>query len=219
MTQATPQQIQSTQGTRLHEAAPWQTYAAEMDQKLDRDLAAAVAEYADRQHEENNTSSQTKEELHRQQEMSNDLAKQYQWLNPEDYADQEARIGRVMHSTVFFSKLRGMRVECWYAAHPQPQKTTLFVQRKQGMIPPEFGCWVQLGFMPELSIMRFDEHGVPLDERRRGWRTCLLQLILKGIVTEEEADKVFGKPLQSQAFHRYNSQLQAFRNAGGSLGE
>jgi hypothetical protein len=90
------------------------------------------------------------------------------------------------------------------------------IQRKNH--EPEVGCWVQLGFAPELSIMDFDEHGIPLAEKFRGWRTCLLQLILKSAITEAKADEVFGKPKTTEAFHRYNATLQSFRNAGGRLG-
>jgi predicted molibdopterin-dependent oxidoreductase YjgC len=66
--------------------------------------------------------------------------------------------------------------------------------------------------------MNFDDHGVPLAERRRGWRTVLLQAILKGVITEEKANKEFGKPRQDAAFDRYNGLLKAFRDAGSSLG-
>jgi hypothetical protein len=73
--------------------------------------------------------------------------------------------------------------------------------------------------MPELSMMNFDDHGAPLAERRRGWRTVLLQLLLSGFITEEAVDKEFGKPRQDAAFDRYNGLLKAFRDAGSSLGE
>ena len=71
--------------------------------------------------------------------------------------------------------------------------------------------------MPELSIMNFDDHGVPLAEKNRGWRTCLLQLILHSHISQKKADEVFGKPKNTPAFHRYNSTLQSFRNQGGRL--
>ena len=65
--------------------------------------------------------------------------------------------------------------------------------------------------------MKFDDHGVPLSERMRGWRTCLLQLILKGFITEATANKVFGAPKVTEQYHRYNALLQSFRNNGNSL--
>lgn len=205
------------QGTRLSEANPWDTYSTEMDTQLTPELAAAVAEYAERSYEVGATSSQTKEELHRQQEINDDIAKEYQWLTEEEYADIEQRVGRVMHAAVFINKLREeAHINCWYAAHPHPDKAVLF-HDAGNLLPPDNACWVQIGYMPELSIMNFDEHGAPLAERRRGWRTCLLQLILKGIINEDKANEIFGHPKQTEAFNRYNSTLQNFRNNGNRL--
>lgn len=204
------------QGTRLSEKAPWETYGDEMQSQMSPELAAAVEEYAKNRHEVEG-SNQSKEELHFQRECNNELAKEYQWIKPEEYEDIEQRIGVVRTHADLITRLRKLKVNCWYTQHPQPQKATLVVTDYWGNRPPEVACWVQIGFMPELSIMRFDEHGVPLDERRRGWRTCLLQLILKGIITEQDADKMFGRPKLTDAFHRYNSTLHSFRNAGGEL--
>lgn len=205
------------QGTRLSEKAPWETYGDELDAKMSADLAAAVAEYAEHHYDEGNASNETKEELHRQREINDEIAKEYQWLRPEEYEDVKQRIGTVQSHADLINGLRKIGLRCWYAQHPQPQKAVLWVVHKEQ--PPEVGCWVQLGPMPELSIMRFDDHGVPLDERRRGWRTCLLQLILKGFITEEQANKVFGHPKKTDAFARYNRTLFSFRNAGGRLAD
>ena len=60
--------------------------------------------------------------------------------------------------------------------------------------------------------MRFDEHGVPTNERRRGWRTCLLQIILQDVLTEEQANTLFGPPKQTEAYHRYNALLYEWRH-------
>lgn len=215
----TQEQILQRQGTRLSDKNPWDTYAAEMDTKMSKELASAVAEYAERSYEAGETSNQTKEEYCYQKEMNDEISEQYQWLTPDEYADVDQRTGRVMHSSTFITELRKAGITCFYTEHPQPQKATLMISRQNGLMPAEVACWVQVGFMPELSIMRFDEHGVPLDERRRGWRTCLLQLILKSVITEEKANEIFGKPKQTAAFARYNGLLQSFRNAGGSLGE
>lgn len=199
----------------MSEKAPWESYGAEMETKMSSELAAAVAEYAERRYDQTESTNEAKEELHRQREINDEISKEYRWLTPEEYADLEQRIGQVLTHAQFITILRKMNVECWYRDHPHPDKATLVVLREgRGL---ETACWVQLGFMPELSIMRFDEHGIPVNERRRGWRTCLLQLLLKGIVSEREANKMFGHPKQTDAFHRYNSLLQAFRNNGNSL--
>lgn len=199
-------QVRGTHENR--EVTPWESYASEMESRVSPELAAAIAEYAKTKQDEK-PSNQALEELHFQREMSNDLAKQYQWLTPEEYAEVEDRIGIVMHSSEFITKLRSTGLQCWYQEHPHPDKAILIVQK--GSSPREVGCWVQQGQMPELSIMRFDSHGAPLNEKRRGWRTCLLQLILKGFLTEEQANKAFGKPRQTQAFDRYNTTLFNWR--------
>lgn len=199
----------TSQGTRLSETAPWDSYADEMTEKLSPELEAEVEEYSKHRHDPAKSSNESLEELHYQREVNQGIAKQYQWLTPEEYADIEQRIGRVMHSSVFINILRKAGIQCFYRQHPHPQKATLWFLNSKG--EEEVACWVQQGFMVELSIMNFDDKGVPLDERRRGWRTCLLQLILKGVITEDKANAVFGKPKQTSAFDRYNSTLYEFR--------
>lgn len=201
--------VYTEQGTRLEDEAPWMSYDKEMKESLSKELEEEIAEYSKHRYDEVQSSSQSKEELCKQQEINKEIAKDYQWLTPEEYEDIEQRIGVVMHSSVFISKLRKAGIECWYVQHPQPQKATLLFLNPVG--EREVACWVQQGFMVELSIMNFDDKGVPLDERRRGWRTCLLQLIMKGIISETKANEVFGKPKQTKAFDRYNLTLYEFR--------
>ena len=215
----TPQDIQKAQGTRLSERAPWESYETEMTgPKMSPELAAQVAAYSEKRYQDAPTSSESQEVLAENREINAEIAKQYQWLNPSDYADVEARIGKVMTHAEFITKLRQSGVTCFYRQHPHADKATL-VWCPNGCGEPEVACWVQLGQMPELSIMNFDQYGAPLAERRRGWRTPLLQMILKGIITEETANKVFGKPRNDAAFARYNSMLQEFRNAGNKLAD
>jgi hypothetical protein len=209
----TPEQIQAAQGTRLSNVAPWETYGQEMNLE-DPAMLAAIEEYASRVSDADG-SSQTKEELCRLSEANEANARQYQFVTPEEYADAKERIGKIKHSSRFLVELRKAGVKCWYRDHPQADKLTMVVQNKDAK--PEVGCWVQRGFMPELSIMRFDEHGIPVNEKFRGWRTCLLQLLLKNILTEEEAAKIFGRPKFSPAFSRYHLILRSFRNQGKRL--
>lgn len=199
----------TSQGTRLSDKAPWETYADEMTEKISPDLAAEIDEYAKHRYDPEQTSNQNKEELARQREYSQQVGKDYQWVTPEEYEDEAQRVGRVIHSSVFISKLRGLGINCWYVQHPQAQKAVLMIQ--VGNKEPEVACWVQQGFMQELSSMRFDDKGVPLDERRRGWRTCLLQLLLKEYLTETAANTIFGYPRQTKAYERYNATLYEFR--------
>lgn len=205
------QEIIAQQGTRLDSKnAPWETYSKELDQKLDPQLEKAVEEYSQRHHVK--PSSEAQEELCRQKELSDSVAQEYQWLTPEEYADIEPRIGKPMSYDRFIAKLRSeCKLKCFYREHPHQDKLTLVYTDLHGTQPLETACWVQYGWMPEFSIMRFDEHGVPLNERRRGWRTCLLQMILKGILKESKVTEAFGEAT-GPASERYNSLLYANRN-------
>jgi hypothetical protein len=211
-TTMTQEEILATQGTRLSDAAPWETYDLGGDN--DPALLAAIEEYASRVSDEKPT-NQTHEELCRQKEAADAQVAQYQWVRPEEYANEGARIGHIMHTSVFVKKLREAGVKCWTRPHPQAGKITLVIQRENH--PPEVGCWLQNGYCPELSIMRFDDHGVPTVEKYRGWRTGLLQLILKSALTQKKAEEVFGKAPVTPEFDRYNWTLQQFRNAGNRL--
>lgn len=211
-TKMTPEEILATQGTRLSNDAPWETYELGGDE--DPAMLAAIEEYASRVSDEK-PSNLSQEELCRQKEAADAQAAQYQWLRPEEYANEGARMGRIMHTSVFLKKLRDAGVKCWLRPHPQAGKITLIIQR--GNFPPEVGCWMQEGYCPELSIMRFDDHGVPTVEKYRGWRTGLLQLILKSAISQKEAEEVFGKPPTTPEFDRYNWTLKQFRNAGNRL--
>jgi len=203
------EQIKKFQGTRNNESAPWENYM--VDAPMTPEMEAAVAEYGTHVHDD--SSNQTKEELCRWKEGNEEIAKEYQFVKPDEYNDVDERMGRILHSSEFINILRDkVKIKCWYRTHPHPDKLTLLVQKGFGLEKPEIACWVQNGFAPELSIMRFDEHGVPLNESHRGWRTCILQLILKGMITEEQADKYFGPPKQTEAYERYNSTLHSWRN-------
>jgi hypothetical protein len=207
----TQQEIMASQGTRLSEKNPWETYGQELDIQMTPELAAEVADYATRYHDKK-SSSQNEEELARQKELSYESMGEYRWCSEEEYADVQARIGRIMHHSELINRLRKIGVRCWYRQHPQLDKITLLIQRnKDVMQPPEVGCWVKSGYMPEYSVMGFDEHGVPLAEKYRGWRTCLLQLILKQVLTEDQAHKEFGVAERCCA-GRYNSILHGLRN-------
>lgn len=70
---------------------------------------------------------------------------------------------------------------------------------------------LQDGCGPEWSLMHFNEYDVPVTERYRGWRTALLMLITKGVITEEEADRAFGAPVLNKASELYREQLQDYR--------
>jgi hypothetical protein len=68
---------------------------------------------------------------------------------------------------------------------------------------------------PEWSLMYFDEFDVPIKERYRGWRTTLLHLILKDVITETEAVTAFGPVPLSDVSLVYRQTLHAHRMKKG----
>jgi hypothetical protein len=92
---------------------------------------------------------------------------------------------------------KDLLTENWFAARAgrKVRKTLTSLQEPYG---------------PEWSIMRYNEHGVAMKEKYRGWRTALLVLMVAEILTEEEVDQAFGPPIgEAGAFYRY--QLQVYR--------
>ena len=210
MTDLTPEQIQAMQGTRKSEKAPWETYNDQMTERLDPELEAAIAEFASHD-PHGHTDSQTEEELCRVKEENDNLARDYQWLNPGEYEDEKARIGLIMHSSELIKKLtEECGISARYRPHPQPKRITLLVDTSQGIKGMEVACWVQFGYMPEYSICNFDDHGVVLQEAYRGWRTVLLQLLVKHMIDEETINRVFGEAV-GPAARKYLELVRAFR--------
>lgn len=210
MPDLTPQQIQQVQGTRNSESAPWATYGESFDEDISPELAAAIQEFADTDPHQS-AGSEAEEELARLREQNDAAAQEYQWLSPDEYADQGARIGHIVHSSQLINDLvEKCGLTAMYRPHPQPKKLTLLVDTSNGQALPEVACWVQAGFMPEYSCCRFDSHGVILDESHRGWRTCLMQLVLKRMLTQEQCVEFWGEAT-GPASERYNTFMYSLR--------
>lgn len=210
MPDLTQAQIDASQGTRKSEKAPWETYSEQLIETLDPELEAAIAEFASHD-PHGHTDSQTEEELCRVKEENDNLARDYQWLAPDEYEDETARIGRIMHSSELIKKLtEECGITAVYRPHPQPKRITLLVDTTQGIKGLEVACWVQFGYMPEYSIMNFDDHGVVLQEAYRGWRTVLLQLLVKHMLDEDTINRVFGEAV-GPAARKYLEIVQGFR--------
>jgi hypothetical protein len=210
MPELTDEQVARSQGTRKSEKAPWETYNEQLTETLDPELEAAIAEFASHD-PHGHTDSQTQEELCRIKEENDNLARDYQWLSPDEYEDETARIGRIMHSSELIKKLtEECRLNARYKSHPQPKRITLLVDSTQGIKGMEVACWVQFGYMPEFSICNFDDHGVVLQEAYRGWRTVLLQLLVKHMIDEETVNRVFGEAV-GPASRKYHQIMQGFR--------
>jgi hypothetical protein len=70
---------------------------------------------------------------------------------------------------------------------------------------------LQYPWSQEWSLLFFDEYDVPAGERRRGWRTAMLELILKGVLTEDEVNRAFGPVSLNGVSQLYRERLFHYR--------
>lgn len=86
-----------------------------------------------------------------------------------------------------------------------------WVRDADGIRIPKCLTSLQWDCGPEWSLMHFDALDVPTAERYRGWRTALLQLIVNDVITEEEAERAFGRVVPNEASELYLATLQGYR--------
>jgi hypothetical protein len=70
---------------------------------------------------------------------------------------------------------------------------------------------LQVPLGPEWTLMRFDEHDIPQNERYHGWRTAVLALIRNRVITEREAERAFGPVVLNPASAFYRQQLYEWK--------
>lgn len=187
----------------------WESYADEVIGQDSPELAAAVEQYA-KNRWEGKSSTETEETLARLKEENSASVDEFKFVKESEYADIGPRMGRILSYADFINILRDKcHLKCFYREMSKNQKLALWVH-KDYMTTPELACWVQRPYMIEFEVMRFDDKGVPLDSKYRGWRTCLLQMRMKGMLTEEQINKAFGRAC-GPASARYNAMLQELR--------
>lgn len=161
------------------------------------------------------------DELQRQFEANTDASKGQRWQGQQRWQGKEniaARLVRVINCDRFVERMRDVGVNVWLNSW-----SALGMIGLNARVPekdPETGIErlanatltsLQYPLGPEWSVMKFNSHDVPLYERYRGWRTALLVLILRGVVTEEQAEEAFGEPTGAPSLF-YRRQLWAWRN-------
>lgn len=201
-------------GTERSEVNPWDSYDREMDptRRWSPELKARVEEYSKRRHDK--VHSAGLEEVMRQNELSTTSVKEYRFFRQfEDRLDDDKmRRGELMFCLDFVEKLNTI-LPAYLSGKVIKGLSGLYV-----FMPDVKGghwhyvCGVQASIMNEYSVVWFDSHGLPLNEKKRGWRTVLLRLITGGFISEEDADKVFGAPTSGPISRRHREQLYYFRN-------
>jgi hypothetical protein len=149
--------------------------------------------------------------------------------------NEEKLLGRILHCNHFIEMLRrtGLIVvytksnaakglQHMFGAEKARERAAEYERKTAGLVTmgtvsvqlpaPRYVTWVQIPYMPEHSVMRFDAHGVATNEKYRGWRTVLLQLILQNMLSEAESNRVFGE-CRGEAAEKWNQILYGIRNA------
>src|SRR5580692_10810795 len=107
-----PEQIARAKN-RKSDDNPCESFEDEiMGEFSDPDLQAAIEEYASRVSDAAPT-AQSDEELCRLQENNERAAREYQWIKPEEYANEPDRVGKVLGIATFVRMLQKGGVQCW----------------------------------------------------------------------------------------------------------
>jgi hypothetical protein len=178
------------------------------------------------------STQQTTELACRLYEENRAASKKYRMPNQDVFTSDEERIGHILHYQPFIQRLKKILPARYndFSRRGMVGLNLLVPTIKGGhwMYP----CAVQVGYMPEYSVMHVDRHDVATNEKYRGWRgTVLLRLITDtycpqcctngqclhpdalrcGYISEEAAHKEFGEPdLYNSSLYR--QALQYFRN-------
>lgn len=155
-----------------------------------------------------------REAMQAEREISLDMVERYQMDDQEELTDAKARMVKPMSTEAFINKLRKNSV--------QPVKCFTVYNGLEGTvglwcIPPKvtgrarYVCYLRTPMMYEWSVLKLDNHNLPAGELR-GWRTPIMELIKKEILTEWQAHQIFGEPSGNKIFRRYRRSLWEFRN-------
>ena len=161
-----------------------------------------------------------KESFAREKEISDEMAEQYQMEDQQYLTNRKARMVNLMSTDNFVAKLRQNGIKCFtvYNGYALPSKHPLKMTIALWCIPPKqtararYICYLQIPAMYEWSVLAVNPHNVPIGEAFRGWRTVLIQLIKKEILTEFQAHPIFGYPSENIIFRRYRQSLWEIRN-------
>lgn len=140
---------------------------------------------------------------------------------PDQYVmrrNAETRKGKVMHHFQFLKKLRKAGIKAWYNVEPFQGVIGLRCVRKGfERLGAQYICAVKLGWTTEYCFFHYDSHGVELNKKFIGWRSVLIQMISNGILTEQKAHEIFGKPQICEGSSIYRRELSNIRNNRGQI--
>lgn len=122
------------------------------------------------------------------------------------------RIGRVMDSADFLARLKFLIPGLIWREGAIAGDLAVFLEDTTTEIGYRYLWYIPKGILPEFSLHEFDRFQCPVKEKKRGWRTPLLRCILGGLITEEDANRIFGSPTDGLSSQVYRMRLWEHRN-------
>jgi hypothetical protein len=153
-----------------------------------------------------------KESFAAEKEISDEMGEQYHIEDQEDLTNELARKVNPMSTDAFVAKLRLNGIKCFTVYNGLKGTIGLWCIPPKQVARARYVCYLQIPAMYEWSVLRLDRHNIPVGEKFRGWRTVLMELIKKEILTEYQAHKIFGHPSGNKTFRRYQRSLWELRN-------
>ena len=147
-----------------------------------------------------------------EKEVSDKMAARYRMEDQEMLINEVARKVNPIHTRDLIQKLRNFGIKCYTIDNGYPPQTVALWAFKPGSSQIVPVCFLQVPAQYEWSILRLDKRGMPDGEAYRGWRTVESQLILKGIISEDQAHEIFGRPADGPVSRRFRETLYWFRN-------
>jgi hypothetical protein len=144
-------------------------------------------------------------------EISERMTRRYRIGRQEDLLNEQARKVNPIRTRDFIEKLRKSGVKCYTIDNALPGTVGLwaFKPGTDKVVPV---AYLQVPAMYEFSVLRLDKRGLPAGESFRGWRVIETQLIQKGIISEAQAHKIFGYPVDGPVSYIFRRDLFWFRN-------
>ncbi len=136
----------------------------------------------------------------------------YRLFDHESFKDFERRKGEVIHSSRFIYRL--LQLEPKLIVQRQinfPDDLGLYIQHGSKLI---FICQVSKGWLTEFSWTSVDRANLP-SEPHWGWRTVLLRLMAKGVLSWDRVLREFGNS-QNANSDRWWVYTEPFRNRHAS---
>lgn len=153
----------------------------------------------------------------RERNFNAEAVRRQRWEYQDELKNGDARTGRPMLYSDFIGVVKKLVPQLYFTegrivgdlavflTYPGPQT------RLEGR-DFEYLWFIPKIVMPEYSKYEFNEAtDVPIREIERGWRTPLLRLIKRGLLTQEVCDKVFGYA-HGLASDRWYRTLQDYRS-------